>query len=248
MFDAAIAISTELAEVVKRLVLVPPEPTFTVIGTEVPLASNTKTCAVPVTMPLMLKEVPETLALATPVLLLLAVYGALPPPIVKLFVSVAAMVMELAAVVYNAVVTPPEPTVTDMLKVVPVVSNICTCEEPAAMPEMRNELPLIATVATAVLLLLTRYPGLPPAIVKDEETFAARVSALGAVVNNSVGVTPPLTVTAMITLAPAASLTVICAVPAATLIIFSVVPLTLVVATLVLLLLDLYVAVPPPMV
>ena len=51
VFDAATRILIALGEVVKNLVVDPPEPTTIVIGTEVPVASKTSTCALPVAIP-----------------------------------------------------------------------------------------------------------------------------------------------------------------------------------------------------
>ena len=66
-----------------------------------------------------------------------------------------AKVTMLAAVV-NKAVTALELTVIAMVTVVPAASVTVICAEPAAIPVTIKEFPLIATVATAVLLLLTR--------------------------------------------------------------------------------------------
>ena len=107
------------------------------------------------------------------------------------------------------------------------------------MPEMMNALPLMATVATEVLLLLTAYAGLPPLMVNEAVTPTATVRELGAVVNKGVGVLPEPTVRLMLMEAPNASVIIICAVPVPRLEILSVVPLTSAVAILGLLELDL---------
>ena len=56
--------------------------TVTSIETDAPTVSVTRTCAAPAAIPLISSDVPETLAVAIDLLLLLTVYGAVPPPIV----------------------------------------------------------------------------------------------------------------------------------------------------------------------
>ena len=147
------ALVMELGAVMYRLAALP-LPTVTLTATDAPAASNTMICAVPVDTPLMVRVVPLTLAVATAELLLLARYGAVPPPTVNVGVAPTAMVIALGTATYKVVAAAPLLTVVKVLTDAPVASNTEICAAPAATPVMVKVAPLTVTVATRTLLVL----------------------------------------------------------------------------------------------
>ena len=132
------------------------EPTVTAISTLEPSASTTDTVAEPTDTLLMVKAVPLSEARATPVLLLLAAYGGVPPPTLKVAGAAPLDIVTLVGAEVNSARVPEVPTVTVIETW--VVSMTRTSAVPALAPAVIASVfpPVIADVTTLLLLLLVR--------------------------------------------------------------------------------------------
>ena len=107
---------------VRKAVGAVPEPTVTAISTLDPSASTTDTVAEPTDTLLMFKAVPLSEARATPTLLLLAAYGGVPPPTLKVAGAAPLDMVTLVGAEVNSARVPEVPTVTVIETWVPAVS------------------------------------------------------------------------------------------------------------------------------
>src|ERR1035437_6005810 len=122
--------------------------TVTATVTTPPTESRMATLVDPAATPVIVKLVPDPLAVATLALPLLTVYGAVPPPIAYVEVAAMEMVTGLGALVKSAVEVP-EPTVTLIVTDAPVASTTLICAEPSFEP------PTILRLAATALAVAT---------------------------------------------------------------------------------------------
>ena len=209
------------------------DATVTATATLPEAPSVTVMVADPAAMPLIERVFPLMETVATAVLLDRTLYGVVPPLTAQVSVAPA----ERGRLV--GLTLSEDATVTATVTLPEALSVTVMVADPAATPVTERVLPLIETVATAVLLDRTLYGFVPP--------LTAQVSVAPAERDRLVGLTlsEDVTVTATVTLPESLSVTVMVADPAATPVTERVLPLIETVATAVLLDRTLYGVVPP---